>query len=147
MSGVDGEDLGEEVDANTGAIATETTNRETADTALATRIDDRATSSRSRDTALGSRINKNSARIDQNEQGIKDALALSIAIPSDYISQGKNFSIAAGLGFTDGAEALGVTGTFRFNENFTSYIGGSTLFDNDTGSNDWAAKTGVRYEW
>lgn len=117
------------------------------DNDLGTRIDTESAASVRRDNALGNRISNNTTRIDENEQAIKDSLALSLAIPSDYVSPGKNASIAGGFGVTDGAQALGLTASFRFNTEITTYIGGSTLLDSDSGSNDWALKGGARYEW
>lgn len=100
-------------------------------------IQTNAFASVARDEALGQRI-------DRNSKAIKNAIALSVAIPDSYLSPDANFSFAMGGGFTNGAHAFGAIGTLRFSDNVSAYGGGSAILG---GGNSWAAKGGMRLEW
>ncbi len=74
-----------------------------------------------------------------------DALALSAALSTPvWLGDKENFAISGGLGFTDGAAALGATGVVRINQSLSAFAGAAVSTDN---SDVWAGKIGGRIGW
>lgn len=74
-----------------------------------------------------------------------DALALSAALSTPvWLGDKENFAVSGGLGFTDGAAAVGATGVVRINQSLSAFAGGAVSTDN---SDVWAGRAGLRVGW
>lgn len=71
------------------------------------------------------------------------ALAAALSTPV-WLEADERFAISGGLGFSDGATALGATGIIRFDKNWSGFAGGAFSTDD---SDLWAAKAGLRLGW
>lgn len=73
-----------------------------------------------------------------------DALALSAALsPPVWLGDTERVRISTGVGFTDGAAAVGATGVVRIDGALAGFAGGAVSAE--TGA--WAAKAGFSYGW
>jgi hypothetical protein len=68
------------------------------------------------------------------------ALAAALSTPI-WLEPGENFAISGGLGFSDGATALGATALLRFNKNWSGFAGGAVSTDD---TDLFAGKVGIR---
>ena len=71
------------------------------------------------------------------------ALAAALSTPV-WLEAGEQFAISGGLGFSDGATALGATGLLRLDKNWSAFAGGAFSTDN---SSFWSGKVGARVGW
>lgn len=71
------------------------------------------------------------------------ALSAALSTPV-WLEPGENFSISGGLGFSDGATALGATGVLRLGTGLSGFAGGAFSTDN---TDVWAGKIGLRAAW
>ena len=72
---------------------------------------------------------------------IDNTLAVSAALSSPvWLDPRENVSVSGGVGFSDGATALGATGMVRLDKNFSAFGGGAMSTD----GNEWAGKAGIR---
>ncbi len=84
-------------------------------------------------------LNEAFKKIDDNTEGIAVAIALGgIALP-----QGKNFAVAANLGFYDGKEAIAAQTAIRLDQTFTLNGGVGAGFEN----NKVGGRVGVMAAW
>jgi hypothetical protein len=69
------------------------------------------------------------------------AMASALALPA-WLGDKENFSLSGGLGFSDDATAVGVTGIARINGGLSAFAGGAVGEDDQ-----WAARAGLRVGW
>jgi len=73
-----------------------------------------------------------------------DALALSAALsPPVWLGDNERVRISTGVGFTEGAAAVGATGVVRIDGALAGFAGGAV--STETGA--WAGKAGFSYGW
>jgi hypothetical protein len=71
-----------------------------------------------------------------------DLLAIGAALSTPiWLEAGEKFAISGGLGFTDDATAVGATGVYRLDKNWSGFAGGAVSTDD---RDMWAGKAGFR---
>lgn len=71
-----------------------------------------------------------------------DALAVASALSMPvWLEHGENFALSGGLGFSDDAAALGVTGVLRIGKGLSGFAGGAVSTEH---TDVWAGKIGIR---
>ena len=74
-----------------------------------------------------------------------ETLALAAALSNPiWLETGEHFALSGGLGFADGATAIGATGLMRFDKHWSGFAGGAVSTDD---TSNWAGKAGVRVGW
>lgn len=82
----------------------------------------------------GAALDAVNERIDQS-QAVSAALSTPV-----WLEPQEKFAVSGGLGFTDGATAVGATGIVRMDKNWSAFGGGAVSADGD----EYAGKAGLR---
>jgi hypothetical protein len=79
----------------------------------------------------------------QDAQSNLAALSAASSQPV-WLEPGENFAVSGGLGFADGATALGATGIVRFDKHWSGFAGAAVSTDD---TDVWSGKAGLRVGW